>query len=224
VTAKSEPKYTPESYKIRSVDVPHSLLDKLKMRQKSSQSLLVFPSAPHPTRKSYGGGVDSHMLETCKAVAFRAGLNCSHCRGAYTIKRSKTRKETLSYSCGTHPRCERWYLHKWRHTYAMPDAPAGGGITEPLSLYANDTFATSLSLTLAYSWLYGEYEFSKTPGLGNYRSHGHSAPRRFPRCFCFQSTQGWPICVRSCRMTTSDPVDLHKCGLSDAPSRPRALP
>ena len=118
VTAKTKPKYTPKSYEIRSVDVPHSLLEKLKMRQKSSQNLLVFPSAPHPTRKSYGGGVDSHMLETCKAVAFRAGLNCGHCRGTYTIKRSKTRKETVPYSCNTHPRCERWYLHKWRHTYA----------------------------------------------------------------------------------------------------------
>src|ERR1039458_3540123 len=53
VTAKTEPKYTPKSYEIRSVDVPRSLLDNLKMRQKRGQSLLVFPSAPHPTRKSY---------------------------------------------------------------------------------------------------------------------------------------------------------------------------
>ncbi len=50
--------------------------------------------------------------------------------------------------------------------YAIPDAPAGGGITEPLSLYANGTFATSLSLTSAYSWLYGLYTYTKTPGLG----------------------------------------------------------
>jgi hypothetical protein len=50
--------------------------------------------------------------------------------------------------------------------YAIPDAPAGGGITEPLSLYANGTFATSLSLTSAYSWLYGQYTYSKSPALG----------------------------------------------------------
>ena len=119
VAAKPQPKFTPKSYEIRSVDVPRSLLDKLKKRQKGSQSLLVFPSAPHPTRKSYGGGIDSHMLETCKEIAFRAGLNCGHCEGTYTIKRSKTRKEkscptparpTLAVSGGT--------LHKWRHTYA----------------------------------------------------------------------------------------------------------
>ena len=118
VTAKTEPKYTPKSYEIRSVDVPRSLLDNLKMRQKSSHSLLVFPSAPHPTRKSYGGGTDKHMLDTCKRIAFHAGLNCGHCSGTYTIKRSKTRKELVPYSCKTHPRCTRWYLHKWRHTYA----------------------------------------------------------------------------------------------------------
>lgn len=118
VTAKTEPKYTPKSYEVRSVDVPRSLLDNLKMQQKRSQSRIVFPSASHPTRKSYGGGVDGHMLETCKKVALRAGLNCGHCEGTYTIKRSKTRKESVPYSCKTHPRCERWYLHKWRHTYA----------------------------------------------------------------------------------------------------------
>jgi hypothetical protein len=50
--------------------------------------------------------------------------------------------------------------------YAIPDAPAGGGITEPLSLYAGGNFVTSLSLTSAYSWLYGSYTFSKTPSLG----------------------------------------------------------
>ena len=118
VTAKTKPKYTPKSYEIRSVDVPNSLLAKLRTRQKSSRSLLVFPTAPHPTRKSYGGGVDAHMLEKCKEIALRAGLNCGYCEGTYTIKRSKTRKEKVPYRCKTHPRCERWYLHKWRHTYA----------------------------------------------------------------------------------------------------------
>ena len=118
VSAKPERKFNPKSYEIRSVDVPRSLLTSLKKRQKSSQSLLVFPSAPHPTRKGYGGGIDNHMLETCKEIAFRAGLNCGHCSGTYTVKRSKTRKEKVPYSCKTDPRCECWYLHKWRHTYA----------------------------------------------------------------------------------------------------------
>ena len=56
---------------------------------------------------------------TCKEIALRAGLNCGHCSGTYTVKRSKTRKEKVPYSCKTDPRCERWYLHKWRHTYLL---------------------------------------------------------------------------------------------------------
>jgi hypothetical protein len=79
------------------VDVPRSLLDKLKILQESSQSLLVFPSAPHPTRKSYGGGIDSHMLETCKKVAFRAGIDCGHGKGTYTIKHTKCANNNLKY-------------------------------------------------------------------------------------------------------------------------------
>ncbi len=50
--------------------------------------------------------------------------------------------------------------------YAIPDAPAGGGLTEPLSLYINDRFVTSLRLTSKYSWLYGPYSFRKQPALG----------------------------------------------------------
>ncbi len=60
--------------------------------------------------------------------------------------------------------------------YAIPDAPAGGGITEPLSLYEGGNFVTSLSLTSAYSWLYGAYTFSKTPSLG---MPGDLAPHDF---------------------------------------------
>jgi integrase/recombinase XerD len=58
------------------------------------------------------------MLERCKKIALRAGLNCGQCLGKNTIKRSKTRKETLPYSCKTDPRCERCFLHKWRHTFS----------------------------------------------------------------------------------------------------------
>jgi hypothetical protein len=60
--------------------------------------------------------------------------------------------------------------------YAIPDAPAGNGITEPLSLYTNGTLATSLTLTSAYSWLYGAYTFSKSPSLG---MPGDLAPHDF---------------------------------------------
>lgn len=78
VSAKPQWDFTPKSYEIRSVEVPSALLATLKSRPKKSNSLLVFPAPKHPTRPDYGGdGVDAHMLEACKGIAFRAGLNCA---------------------------------------------------------------------------------------------------------------------------------------------------
>lgn len=56
------------------------------------------------TRFIFGTGSDKpngHFLEACKRTARRAGLNCGHC--APCIKKGE---------------CERWYLHKWRATFA----------------------------------------------------------------------------------------------------------
>ena len=50
--------------------------------------------------------------------------------------------------------------------YAIPDAPGGGGLTAPLDLYVNGSLTTALSLTSAYSDLYGEYPYSNTPSVG----------------------------------------------------------
>jgi hypothetical protein len=60
--------------------------------------------------------------------------------------------------------------------YAIPDAPQGNGLTEPLSLYVNNSLATSLSLTSAYSWVYGAYPYDKTPSIGADRTQ---APHDF---------------------------------------------
>jgi hypothetical protein len=73
--------------------------------------------------------------------------------------------------------------------YAIPDAPAGGGITEPLSLYVNGTLTTSLSMTSKYSWLYGAYTFEKAP-VANLGMPGALAPHDFYNDvrFMFSST------------------------------------
>ena len=60
--------------------------------------------------------------------------------------------------------------------YAIPDAAQGNGITQPLSLYVNSTFTTSLSLTSALNWVYGAYPYSKTPTIGTDRTQ---APHDF---------------------------------------------
>ena len=154
VSAKPHWKFTPKSYETRLVEVPSTLLAKLKARQKQSNSLLVFPAPKHPTRPNYGGdGVDAHLLETCKQIALRARLNCGKCKGTYTVKRSATKKEKLPYSCKTAPRCSHWFLHKWRHTFASNMLPVLGLKKLQLVLGHKD-----ISTTQKYLHLVGEDE------------------------------------------------------------------
>jgi hypothetical protein len=48
--------------------------------------------------------------------------------------------------------------------YSIPDTGTGSVYTAPLSLYINGTRQTNFTLTNAYSWYYGGYPFSNTPG------------------------------------------------------------
>jgi hypothetical protein len=51
--------------------------------------------------------------------------------------------------------------------YSIPDSSGGSVYTAPLSLYVNGTKQTDFTLTNAYSWYYGSYPFTNTPGSGN---------------------------------------------------------
>ena len=51
--------------------------------------------------------------------------------------------------------------------YSIPDSPDGSVYTAPLSLYVNGTKQADFTLTNAYSWYYGSYPFTNTPGSGN---------------------------------------------------------
>ena len=48
--------------------------------------------------------------------------------------------------------------------YSIPDATGGGGITAPLAVYVNGAKNRDLTLTSKYSWLYGGYPFTNSPG------------------------------------------------------------
>ncbi|HEV2344050.1 MAG TPA: choice-of-anchor D domain-containing protein [Actinocrinis sp.] len=48
--------------------------------------------------------------------------------------------------------------------YSIPDTSGGTVYTAPLSLYVNGTKQTDFTLTNAYSWYYGSYPFTNTPG------------------------------------------------------------
>ncbi len=123
VSAKPDLGFTPKSYEERSVPVPMALIEALRVRKKTSKSLLVFPTMPHPTRPDYGKGdkPDGRLLDQCKEIAFRAGLNCGHCKGEYTVyvlNKGAPQKAKRHYKCDSSPRCGNWYLHKFRHTFA----------------------------------------------------------------------------------------------------------
>jgi hypothetical protein len=48
--------------------------------------------------------------------------------------------------------------------YSIPDTSNGSVYSAPLSLYVNGTKQTDFTLTNAYSWFYGSYPFTNTPG------------------------------------------------------------
>jgi hypothetical protein len=48
--------------------------------------------------------------------------------------------------------------------YSIPDTSSGSVYTAPLSLYINGTKQTDFTLTNAYSWFYGSYPFTNSPG------------------------------------------------------------
>jgi parallel beta-helix repeat protein len=50
--------------------------------------------------------------------------------------------------------------------YSIPDTSDGSVYTAPLSLYVNGAKQTDFSLTNAYSWYYGSYPFTNSPGSG----------------------------------------------------------
>ena len=82
--------------KSRRVPIEPGFLEKLKAwHKKNASRRFLFPQ---------DNGADkprTHYLEICKRVARRAGLTCGTC-----------------VTCVSDKKCERWFLHKWRATYA----------------------------------------------------------------------------------------------------------
>ncbi|MFJ4920273.1 choice-of-anchor D domain-containing protein [Streptomyces sp. NPDC088725] len=66
--------------------------------------------------------------------------------------------------------------------YSIPDGPGGSVYTAPLSLYINGTKQDNFSLTNAYSWYYGSYPFTNTPGSNPHHFYDE-AHRLFPTSY-----------------------------------------
>jgi integrase len=101
VTAKPIWKFKPKNYEERAVPLPAAMIDKLqqlKTRRNATPAELVFPNTK--------GKPNSLHIEVVKRVAHRAKLNCGQC-----VTKHGNR-------CAEGPYCQRFYLHKFRHTFA----------------------------------------------------------------------------------------------------------
>ncbi len=102
VTAKKQLGFKPKDKEEREIPVPSALLDALrdyKSRQKGvNRHDLIFPTSE--------GKPDRKLENKLKRIACRAGLNCGRCTSRYGNK------------CSEGPYCGKWFLHKFRHTFA----------------------------------------------------------------------------------------------------------
>jgi len=108
VTAKPHWGFHPKNWEEREVPVPQKLIALLRgFRPKDA-------TPDHPLFPSTTGRPDGAMLEKLKAVAYRAKLNCGHCAVKHALEDGTVRINR----CSQGPYCTRWFLHKFRHTYA----------------------------------------------------------------------------------------------------------
>ena len=102
VTAKKQLAFKPKDKEEREIPVPAALLEALreyKNRQTgSNRHDLVFPTSE--------GKPDKKLENKLKRIACRAGLNCGRCTSKY------------GNQCSEGPYCGKWFLHKFRHTFA----------------------------------------------------------------------------------------------------------
>ncbi|MET9498908.1 choice-of-anchor D domain-containing protein [Streptomyces sp. NPDC006552] len=66
--------------------------------------------------------------------------------------------------------------------YSIPDTAGGSVYTAPLSLYVNGVKQSDFTLTNAYSWYYGSYPFTNTPGSNPHHFYDE-AHRLFPTTY-----------------------------------------
>jgi integrase len=137
VTAKPHWGFQPKNWEEREVPVPQKLITLLqKYRPHDAEAdAPVFPSATYRP----GGAV----LEKLKAVAERAKLNCGHCATQQELKEGGTRINR----CAEGPYCSRWFLHKFRHTYATRHLQDGIDIRTLQQCMGHRDIASTMSIS-----------------------------------------------------------------------------
>ena len=102
VLEKRQWKWKPKDKEERTVPIPDSLLELLKVRKAMHPvGWLIFPNTE--------GNPEGHFLRMLKERALAAGLNCGHCTGTLDGK---------VVSCKDGACCKHWILHRFRKTFA----------------------------------------------------------------------------------------------------------
>jgi integrase len=101
VTAKPSWRFKPKNYEERVVPLPTAIIEQLRDWKDKRNAAAADPIFPNTKGKP-----DSTHIEVVKRVAYRAKLNCGQCE----TKHGNT--------CVNGPHCERFFLHKFRHTFA----------------------------------------------------------------------------------------------------------
>jgi integrase len=108
VTAKPHWGFHPKNWEEREVPVPLKLIALLQRFRPDNAG------ADDPVFPSSSGRPDGAMLEKLKSVARRGRLNCGHCITSHKLEDGTVKVNR----CADGPFCSRWFLHKFRHTYA----------------------------------------------------------------------------------------------------------
>ena len=112
VTAKPDMGFYPKRWEEREVPIPVKLIDLLKVHTRRAGCNLVFPSP--------AGNREYHMLDHCKAVAKRAGLDSTH----FDLKTFRSTYATRTLRAGFDVRTvQHWMGHKSLETtmrYLVP--------------------------------------------------------------------------------------------------------
>ncbi len=117
IRRKEDVQFTPKSHESRSVPLPDSLINLLKVRRKKAlHERWIFVNEE--------GRPDNHFLRKLKRIALRAGLNCGQCRTNITVGRFD-KKKVVEVSCKNQPVCQHIYLHRLRKTCATRWHEAG---------------------------------------------------------------------------------------------------
>ena len=103
--------------------------------------------------------------------------------------------------------------------YSIPDTSDGSVYTAPLSLYVNGTKQSDFSLTNAYSWYYGGYPFTNSPGSNPHHFYDE-VHRLFPTTYAAGTTFRLQVDSEDTASSTRSTSPTSRTLPATSPSRP----